>query len=597
LKAALKAVFVAGCKPSPAIVFEAVDVEILRRTTGTMNAAIEGQTNDQAMDQSRWSYASGTRLPPAVAPIALFVYNRPYHTRRTVQALQENELAAESDLFIFSDAAKKPDAMSTVKQVRDYIRTISGFRTVNIVERERNLGLANSIAAGVTQLCEAAGRAIVLEDDLVTAPFFLRYMNDALDRYADQPNVYSVSGHSFTNDMSDVDSTYFLRITSSWGWATWGDKWRIFERNRAALAESLRAAKDRKRFNYQNSYDFSALAESQLAGKSDSWAIYWYFCVHRKNGLTLYPRDSLIQNIGRDGSGTHSGEGINDSSVARFKPVLTEDIFEKEHIRSKVQGILRQSNPPVLSRGLVERGIWYIKRRLRNESRIRIDQIGEAARLLFSKRSIGRDTFVDKTVQVLGWDSVSIGNSSVIGERSWLNVNNRRTGRKHIVIGNNCWIGMGNIFSAGVLIYISDYCMTAMGCKFLGVDHAFEDPQLPYIVSGLGTGKTIRLGVNVWLGADVTVVGDVSIGHGSIIGAGALVTQDIPPFSIAVGNPCRVRKRYDFLAKAWIRIEEYQHEHDAAMPGEEEYLKTLMGSHPNIAMPLQAASRDFGDMF
>lgn len=287
-----------------------------------------------------------------LAPIALFVYSRPLHTRQTVEALKKNLLSQDSDLFIFSDAAKNANASEAVREVRDYVKSIAGFKSVSIVEREKNLGLANSIADGVTRLCEQFERIIVLEDDLVTSPHFLRYMNEALDKYAGQPDVYSISGYSFTNDIPGVDSSYFLAIASSWGWATWADKWKIFKRDREALAVKLKASDFRKRFNYKNSYNFSQLAENQLEGKTDSWAIYWYFCIFQNNGLTLFPGESLVQNIGRDGTGTHEGKGENDSSLPSFVPELTNDVCEKKHVRTTVQKILgkRYRRPSLLAR-------------------------------------------------------------------------------------------------------------------------------------------------------------------------------------------------------------------------------------------------------
>ena len=111
------------------------------------------------------------------APIALFVYNRPQHTLETVQALLKNPECAQSDLYIFSDAAKNLDAQDAVSEVRAYVRQISGFQTISIIEREENWGLANSIIDGVTQLCRQYGKVIVLEDDLETSPHFLKYMN------------------------------------------------------------------------------------------------------------------------------------------------------------------------------------------------------------------------------------------------------------------------------------------------------------------------------------------------------------------------------------------------------------------------------------
>ena len=135
-----------------------------------------------------------------LAPIALFVYNRPIHTRRTVEALQKNTQAAESDLCIYSDAPKRPEVAEAVREVRAYIKTITGFSSITIVERERNLGLANSIIDGVTSIVNKHGRIIVLEDDLVVSQYFLEYMNTALERYRDDERVMQISGHMFPTE-------------------------------------------------------------------------------------------------------------------------------------------------------------------------------------------------------------------------------------------------------------------------------------------------------------------------------------------------------------------------------------------------------------
>lgn len=243
-----------------------------------------------------------------LAPIALFVYNRPQHTRQTVEALQKNELAGESDLVIFSDAPKTPEAAEAVREVREYIKSISGFRSVSIVERDKNWGLANSIIDGVTRLCNEYGRVIVLEDDLVAAPHFLDFMNHALDNYELEQQVIQVSGYMFPVKLEIEEDALFLPLTTSWGWATWRRAWQFFdpdakgyERVRADLAL-------RKQFNLDGAYDYFSMLEDQLAGRVDSWAIRWYLSTFLKQGLTLYPRQSLIINMGFDGSGTH-GKG------------------------------------------------------------------------------------------------------------------------------------------------------------------------------------------------------------------------------------------------------------------------------------------------
>lgn len=240
-----------------------------------------------------------------VAPIALFVYNRPAHTHQTIDALQKNDLAGESDLYIFSDAPKKPEAAEAVREVREYIKTIGGFRSVSIVERDKNWGLANSIIDGVTRLCNEYGRVIVLEDDLVTSPHFLRFMNEALDRYQDEPQVMQISGYMFPVKVEIEEDALFLPLTTSWGWATWIRAWQLFDPDAKGYARVKADLALRKQFNLNGAYDYFSMLEAQLAGRVDSWAVRWQLSAFLLGGLTLYPRYSLVINSGFDGSGTH----------------------------------------------------------------------------------------------------------------------------------------------------------------------------------------------------------------------------------------------------------------------------------------------------
>lgn len=239
-----------------------------------------------------------------VAPIALFVYNRPWHTRQTAEALQKNEFSAESDLFIFSDAARKPEAVAAVCEVREYIKTIGGFKSVNIVERGKNLGLANSIIDGISRLCKEYGRVIVLEDDLVVSPVFLAYMHSALEKYCDEPRVMQISGNMFpVLHPEALPRTFFCRVTTSWGWATWDRAWRKFEPDAKKLADMITTQKLRKEFD--SGYDYFQMLTMQGRGDIDSWAIRWYASVFLSGGLCLHPSLSLVSNIGHDRSGFH----------------------------------------------------------------------------------------------------------------------------------------------------------------------------------------------------------------------------------------------------------------------------------------------------
>jgi acetyltransferase-like isoleucine patch superfamily enzyme len=229
-------------------------------------------------------------------------------------------------------------------------------------------------------------------------------------------------------------------------------------------------------------------------------------------------------------------------------------------------------------------------------TRVKGAQLREALRLLRTKKDIGPNTYVDRTVQVLGWPSVRIGAWTAISEGSWLNVNARVHGHKHIVIGDSCYIGKRNFISSGWLVSIGHYCMTGIDCKFMSADHAFDSPHKPYLTTGVTSDKTIEIGTNVWIGAGVTVVGNVRIGRGSIVGAGSLVLKDIPPFSVAYGVPCRVHRRFDFANDRWIAVGEVESESALGMPNEDDYLSSLRRSHPDLSVPLEATGKWFGDM-
>lgn len=249
------------------------------------------------------------------APIALFVYNRPSHTRQTIEALRENELAPESDLFIFSDAPKNENAIAAVGEVREYVRRVDGFRSVSVVERDRNLGLANSIIDGVTRLCQESGRAIVLEDDLVTSPFFLRYMNEALERYREESRVMQISGYMFPVELDSAEDALFLPFMASWGWATWGRAWSLFDPSASAYEVLKKDWRLRRRFDLNGAYPYFRMLEMQLRGEVDSWAIRWYLSAFMKEGLALYPARTLVKNIGFDGSGVHCSTEIPSQQI------------------------------------------------------------------------------------------------------------------------------------------------------------------------------------------------------------------------------------------------------------------------------------------
>lgn len=248
-----------------------------------------------------------------LAPIVVFVYNRPDCTRRTLEALRNCSLSKDSELFVYSDAPKDSKSDALVKEVRQVISSVGGFKQITIIEREENFGLSKSIITGVTEIIQKFGKVIVVEDDLVVNPDFLVFMNEALKKYEDSTQVMSVTAYSYTNKFSrKLSDTYFLPISSSWTWGTWKDRWDQFDIGAEGweILKTDRAL--RRKFMFCKSTRFYSMLLKQMEEKSiDSWAIRWYWTVFQKNGLTLYPKRTLVNNEGYEGDGVHC-QGIND---------------------------------------------------------------------------------------------------------------------------------------------------------------------------------------------------------------------------------------------------------------------------------------------
>ena len=265
-----------------------------------------------------------------LSPIVMFVYNRPWHTQQTLDALKKNELAEQSHLIVYSDAAKNDELKKSVEKVRSLISNITGFKKVTVVERKKNWGLADSIINGVTATLNQYGKIIVLEDDIVTSTCFLRYMNDALDYYQNVGKVMHISGWNYPISSESLDETFFLRTTSCWGWATWGRAWKFFDKDPQNLVETF-TKKDRSDFDFNVRAGMWSQVTGNLSGKLNTWAVFWYATVFKLNGLCLHPSNSLVKNIGHDGSGVHCGTSdifyatLSDKSVAHFSDDITEN--------------------------------------------------------------------------------------------------------------------------------------------------------------------------------------------------------------------------------------------------------------------------------
>ena len=239
------------------------------------------------------------------APIGLFVYKRPEHVRRTIVSLLACEGAGFSPIHVFADGPKSDSDAAAVQATRAVTHELLGERAV-YVERERNLGLANSIIAGTAELCDRYGRAIVVEDDLVLASSFLHFLNAGLERYAEEPQVMQVSGYMFVVPvLKESQEALLLPLTTSWGWATWKRAWDLFDPLAIGWQEDLADPARKRSFNIGGRHDYVRLLKRQMRGELDSWAIRWYYSVFSHGGLVLFPPRTLVRNRGLDASGTH----------------------------------------------------------------------------------------------------------------------------------------------------------------------------------------------------------------------------------------------------------------------------------------------------
>ena len=255
-----------------------------------------------------------------LAPIVLFVYNRPDHTRRTLEALAKNELADQSILIIYADGPKVSadrDQLEKIEAVRKVIREKKWCREVLIRESSENKGLANSIITGVTEVVNDHKRVIVLEDDIVTAPVFLRYMNECLERYQHEDQVLSICSFNYFALSERIPEFFFCYVSDCWGWATWARSWSLFDADAGKLHREILQKGLADEFDVQKAYNYTEMLKAVQNGDVDSWAIRWYASGFLNNKLSLYPKRSLVRNIGFDGSGMNSG--FNDYSEGQQK--------------------------------------------------------------------------------------------------------------------------------------------------------------------------------------------------------------------------------------------------------------------------------------
>jgi hypothetical protein len=274
-----------------------------------------------------------------------------------------NPLANESDIIIYSDSARTANHNKAVNEVRSYLSELTGFRSIKVIHRDKNFGLAESIIQGVTEVLQQSEKVIVLEDDMVVSPYFLEYMNEALEQFVDDDRVISVHGYVYPVDI-ELPEAFFLPGADCWGWATWRRGWALFNSDGQYLLDELVRRHLIQEFDYNGAYPFLSMLKDQIKGANDSWAIRWHASAFLAGKLTLYPGRSLVHNIGTDSSGTHCGDLDNmDAKLSETKIKLNNIAVESSPTgREAFENFFRQSQKKLLNRLLGKAGCLFRKK-------------------------------------------------------------------------------------------------------------------------------------------------------------------------------------------------------------------------------------------
>lgn len=289
----------------------------------------------------------------SLAPIVIFTYKRRNILQQTIEALQKCDLSGESELYIFSDGYKNEIDKPKVIETRKYIKNISGFKRIEIIEADINKGLANSIIEGVSLIFKKYENVIVLEDDIIVSKDFLYYMNQCLNKYQNNREIYSISGYISTLKNTDTypyDVFFFPRVCS-WGWATWKDRWEPIDWTIKDFDEFKKDKKQIRRFQYGGK-DLFRMLKRQMKGEIDSWAIRWCYNQFKIGSYTVYPLVTKCKNIGFDTDASHTNVynrydspfGAEIKTSFNFPPTIgLVNVFVKQYqnffsLRSRIIG-------------------------------------------------------------------------------------------------------------------------------------------------------------------------------------------------------------------------------------------------------------------
>ncbi len=273
------------------------------------------------------------------SPIALFTYERLEILKKTINYLKKNLLSPKTDLFIFSDGPKDNVNSKNIKEVRDYLEKVSGFNSITIIKRKSNIGLEQNLIQGLEYIFKNHDRVIVLEDDIRTSKYFLKYLNDSLNKYENEKKVCQISGYSFLENYSKrygLDDFYFIKGADCLAWGTWKDRWDLFTNDASSLSTEISKNKLISKFNRDNNYNYFKMLLDKSRQKNNSWAICWYAKNFLENKYTLYPLKSLASHLGNDKNATNYIPSQNDSLevIIHEKPLKVNKIPVNEKINT-----------------------------------------------------------------------------------------------------------------------------------------------------------------------------------------------------------------------------------------------------------------------
>lgn len=502
----------------------------------------------------------------AFSPVALFTYARPEHTRRTIEALANNLLADQTELYVFSDAPSSESKMESVIYVRQYIQNIKGFAKLHLIERPYNYGLADSIVDGVSYILKMHSTVIVLEDDIITSKYFLKFMNDSLSRYEHEEKVMHIAAHMFPFLDKSLPETFFLRQVSCWGWGTWARAWKHFSRDTNRFISTFDDQKIHE-FNLGGAYNYWEQLIANHEGRLKSWAVFWYASVFEKGGLSLNPRQSLVKNIGFDGSGVNCGsvdfreEPFQEDSISEFPIKIVVNISAKIAYANVLQPIDKMST--AFMNRTVRQNVKKILLKLFGSTIVSLlKDYGTFFRLHcrcfldHSQEKTGNIWAIAKTAKV-NTANVSLKSSSsfYVGEKSIIEARIVFEREGAIVrIGDRSFIGGSSIYCA-TKIEIGNDVLISFGVSIADhdshstiFDHRKNDVLLWYDGKKDWTNvrsRPVVIGDRVWIGMHSIILEGVTIGEGSVIGAGSVVTNDVAPYTIVAGNPARKIRKID----------------------------------------------------